>query len=48
MPEGIPFPRENDAQAVESFIGAQLMRGLLIWAVIFVALAVSVGIWWRL
>ncbi|MCJ1320384.1 hypothetical protein MMC15_005722 [Xylographa vitiligo] len=45
VPEGIEFPRENDKEAVESLIKAQVMRGLMTWAAISGGVAVGLGIW---
>ncbi|MCJ1403086.1 hypothetical protein MMC11_006309 [Xylographa trunciseda] len=48
VPQGVDFPRENDKEAVEGLIKAQVMRGLMIWAGILGAVAVGLGTWWSL
>jgi hypothetical protein len=35
IPEGIPFPRINDGEAIESFAKEHVRRGLVRWAMIF-------------
>jgi hypothetical protein len=41
VPEGIPFPRINDGEAIDRFAKKMVKRGLLRWLMVFVALALS-------
>jgi hypothetical protein len=41
VPEGIPFPRINDGEAIDRFAKKMVKRGLLRWLLVFVALMLS-------
>lgn len=43
VPQGVPFPRINDGEAIDSFAKKQVQRGLARWAAIFATGAVFVG-----
>ena len=39
IPDGVPFPRINDGEAIDRFAKAVVKRGLVRWLTIFAALA---------
>ncbi|KAK5449359.1 hypothetical protein LTS15_008902 [Exophiala xenobiotica] len=41
VPKGVPFPKLNDAQAMESFMKASMKRGLMAWVGIFMTVGVA-------
>ena len=48
VPEGIEFPRSNDAAFTEDFFKRQVVKGFVSWfGVLGAAGALAAGVWWR-
>lgn len=44
VPDGVPFPRINDGEAIDAFAKKHVQRGLVRWAVIVAASTAVIAI----